>query len=338
MLACALVTKTVAVCFLLVFALLMGLECFVTRRYPASLIALLLTGFIAAFALLESFKFSQLGGGIGAYLSWWRSTIYYSFGLSSGDGANLSFLDRVMQNLTDAASLFTHGQKAALILLTLVAPACYLMSAAARLLRRNDPFAAPGRFALLALGLCGDGFIVASLLFTSGGMFLERRVLLHGVCFLAFVAAVLLTLIVHAFSKKNRRAVCAGLLSAALCLTILPGAARGVASFIRYDQSGDAQRSRDVHAFAAQVALMPRDAVYYGCGWTFAAETALLLDLPLTDIESFAPDFSDGRAHYLLVESYPIESDLAASYALTPVWQLRPGEETFSVYRLEPLH
>lgn len=337
MLACALVTKTVAVCFLLVFALLIALECLISRRYPIALIFWLLLGFFAAFALLESFKFVQLGSSVSAYLRWWKSTIYYSFNLSSGEGASLSFLDRVMKNLADAANLFTQGNKIALLLLTLVAPLCYLVSAIARLMGRKDPFAAPGRFSLLALGLCGDGFIVASLLFTSGGMFLERRVLLHGVCFLAFIAAVLLALIARAFTQRKLRAICAGVLSAALCVTLLPVCVKGAANAFLYAQSDDAQRSRDVHEFAAQVAQMPRDAVYYGCGWTFAAETALLLDLPLTDIEAVAPDFSDGRAHYLLVESYPVESDLTAFYTLTSVYQLRPGEETFSVYRLEPL-
>ena len=82
---------------------------------------------------------------------------------------------------------------------------------------------------------------------------------------------------------------------------------------------------------------MPRDAVYYGYGWTFAAETALLLDLPLTDITTGAFDLSDGRAHYLLIESYPLETDLSPWCTLTPVFRLDPNEETYSIYRMNPL-
>ena len=88
MLACALVTKTVAVCFLLVFALLMLLECLLTRRFPFSLLWALLAGFVAAFGVLESFKFIQLGCDAAAYVNWWKRTIYYSFHLSAGQGSH----------------------------------------------------------------------------------------------------------------------------------------------------------------------------------------------------------------------------------------------------------
>lgn len=337
MLALALLTKTVAVCFLLVFALAMLLECCITRRYPAALLLWLSAGFLIAFLAVDFFKFVQLGCDVRAYIDWWIRTLYYSFNLSSGEGASLPLAARIAQNLTDAAQLFTGGNKIALLALTLLAPGCYLFSACARLFKRPDPFAAPPRFALLMLGLCGDGFIVASLLFTSGGMFMERRVLLHGVCFLAFVIPALLACISFACTRRSPRALCAGALSVLLCLTLMPAAAQNAVSVCRYAQSDDAQRSRDVHAYAQQIASMPRDAVYYGCGWTFAAETALMLDLPLTDIADTPPDFSDGRAHFLLIESYPLETDLSALYSLTPVYRLRPDEETFCVYRLEPL-
>lgn len=338
MLACALVTKTVAVCFLLVFALLMLLECLLTRRFPFSLLWALLAGFVAAFGVLESFKFIQLGCDAAAYVNWWKRTIYYSFHLSAGQGASLSFAARLAANLRDASAILTGGSIAALVLLLLIAPLCYLASLWARLTHRADPFAAPGRFALLALGLGGDGFLVASLLFTSGGMFSQRRILLHGVCFLAFVVPVLLSCILRAFRRITPRRIGAAALSALLLLSLLPNAVTNAAGCFRYAQGDDARRSADAHAYIEAVrALTHEDALYYGSGWSFAAEAALMLSLPVINLETNPPDFSDGRAHYLLVESYPIEADLSAVCSLTPVYRLREGEETYSVYLLEPL-
>ena len=126
MLACALITKTVAVCFVLVFALLMLLECLLTRRFPFSLLWPLLAGFVAAFGVLESFKFVQLGFSLPEWVDWWRQTFLYSFDLSAGSSASLSFAERLTANLRAASDLLTHGSVAALVLLLLIAPLCYL--------------------------------------------------------------------------------------------------------------------------------------------------------------------------------------------------------------------
>lgn len=335
MLSCALITKTVAVCGLLVFALLMVLECVVTRRYPLSLLMWLFFGFAAAFCALEVLKFIQLGGGIGAYFTWWKKTVSYSFGLSSESALEASLSVRLLGNVQAAAELFAAGQVPALFAMLLIAPVCYLLSAGARLTGRKDPFADSDRFSLLALGLCGDGFVVASLLFTSSSMFIERRTLLHGVFFLVFVLAMAIELI--RFAYRNRRAV--SIASAVICayaaLACTPRAGQGVLAFARYDTGEDAQRARDVYAFSQAVSELD-DARFYAYGWQFAAETMLLNGLTMYNLQDLPPEYDAAQNHYLLVESYPIGYDLSADYSLTPVWQLRPGEETYSIYRIEP--
>lgn len=337
MLACALITKTVAVCFVLVFLLLMLLECLLTRRFPISFLFYLLAGFILAFGALESFKFFQFGRSRYKWREWWRMTFLYSFDLSAGSSASLSFPERLAANLRAASDLLTHGSIAALVLLLLIAPLCYLASLWARLTHRADPFDAPGRFALLALGLGGDGFLVASLLFTSGGMFSQRRMMLHGVCFLAFVVPVLLVCILRAFRRATPQRIGAAALSVLLTLSLLPNVASSAVTCFRYDQSEDAQRSADVKAYIQGVrALMHEDALYYGSDWAFAAETALMLSLPMINLETHPIDFSDGRAHYLLAESSPIDANLASSYSLTPVYRLREDADNYIVYLLEP--
>lgn len=335
MLACALISKTVAICFLLVFALLILLECAVTRRFSASLILWLSAGFLAAFCALEALKFVQLGGGVGAYIHWWKETFSYSFGLSTGGVTGISFAERVMNNLRAAADLFAAGQIPALIVMLLIAPVCYLVSAVARLMKKKDPFNHPARFALLALGLGGDGFVVASVLFTAESMFAERRVLLHGVLFLLFVIATGLDLLRHAAKNRRLPVIAAAALCAGAMACTVPKAAEGIAGMLHYEQSEDAQRSKDVYAFSEAVSGF-EDARFYACGWNFAAEAMLLNGLELFNLEYLPPEYDAADNHYLLVESYPVERDLSADYLLTPVWALRPGEETYTIYRIEP--
>lgn len=335
MLACALISKTVAVCFVLIFALLILLECIVTRRFPASLILWLFVGFMAAFCALEALKFVQLGGGVGAYVHWWKETFTYSFNLSASGVTGTTFAERVMNNLRAAADLFAAGQIPALVVMLLIAPVCYLISAGARVMKKRDPFAQPERFALLALGLGGDGFVVASVLFTSESMFNERRVLLHGVLFLLFVLAIVLELLRHAVKNRRMNAIAAAALCTVAALCTAPKMLGGIGGLLSYGQSEDAQRSRDVYAFSQAVSEL-EDARFYGCAWNFAAETMLLNGLTLYNIGDLPPEYDAAENHYLLVESYPIERDLSADYLLTPVWALRPDEETYTIYRIDP--
>ena len=337
MLACALITKTVAVCFLMVFALMILIECLLTRRFSPTLILWLCIGFAAALCMLEALKFIQLGCSVRKYVTWWIDTIHYSFGLSAASAKEeTSLLARLTANVQAAADLFAAGQVPALLVMLLIAPACYLVSACARLTKRKDPFAEPDGFALLALGLGGDGFIVAAILFTSQSMFGERRTLLHGVFFLAFVLAIAVECICLALKKRRVWTSAAALLCLYASLCCLPHAASGVEGLVRYDSGEDAQRSRDVYAFSEAVSQLT-DARYYAHGWQFAAETMLLNELNLINLEDGAPRYDAAPNHYLLVESYPIETDLSREYLLTPVWQLRPGEETYSIYRIEPI-
>lgn len=336
LLACALITKTVTMCFIAVFGLLILLECFVTRRFSVTLIFYLAAGFAAAFCALEAFKLVQLDGSIGTYLRWWKSTLLYSFGLSSDGAAQVSGLARILDNLRSAADLFTARQIPALLVMLLIAPMCYLVSAASRLMKREDPFAHPARFALLALGLGGDGFVVASILFTSSSMFAERRMLLHGVFFLMFVLAATVDLLCSVKRKKRKWMIVCSVLCVYAALCAAPRTLEGGKEFLRYDQSEDAQRARDVHAFSEAVAQLPPGR-YYGCGWIFAAETMLMNGLRLYNLEDGAPAYAEAENHYLLVESYPLETDLSAEHHLTPVWRLRENEETYSIYRIEPV-
>lgn len=241
-------------------------------------------GFISGFALLDSYKFYQLGG-IFPYLNWWSDE--WKNMISQSSGADISY--SVFEKIDYLSEIFA-GCNDWLCILVTVLPVFIWTILILNAHKTNRTFSIEnnGLKVMTLGGVCGASLIVYFVLLGGSGLVYARR---HEVNeFLVRVYAVFFAVVILCKAKniiKNNTIHAAIIICVAIALlfSVIPlNVVKNNCSLYASKECENTYSAELMNQFLDEVDKLPEDAVLYCAGWWQEPDISLFLDRDMISI------------------------------------------------------
>lgn len=156
------------------------------------------------------------------------------------------------------------------------------------------------------MGLGGESYLVANILFGKGAFNNERRLFIHWAFFLLFIIFICIKISADILksSRIKNNILCFSFFLFLIISAFDDRVILAVPQIWNYQYRGE----RDaVNEMVEVVKALPENSEYYGVGWRFAPAVCLLADIEIKDL-SERVNFEDTDTHYFyIVEDFPVE-------------------------------